>query len=111
MKKNGVTLRFAEESLKKNYDVVLAAETQNGEALQYADESLNKNYEIVPAAVTQNGHALRYADESLKKNYDIVLAVGGTHLYLNSDTVFSELKLAADAVHCEIFKLKDGCYQ
>ena len=43
--------------------------------------------------------------------YDIVLAVGGTHLYLNSDTVFSELKLAADAVHCEIFKLKDGCYQ
>ena len=43
--------------------------------------------------------------------YDIVLAVGGTHLYLNSDTVFSELKLAADAVHCEIFKLKDGCYR
>ena len=43
--------------------------------------------------------------------YDIVLAVGGTHLYLNSDTVCSELKLAADAVHCEIFKLKDGCYQ
>ena len=42
---------------------------------------------------------------------DIILSVGGTHLYLNSDTVFSELKLAADAVHCEIFKLKDGCYR
>ena len=42
---------------------------------------------------------------------DIVLAVGGTHLFLKADTVFSELKLAADAVHCEIFKLKDGCYQ
>ena len=42
---------------------------------------------------------------------DIILSVGGTHLYLNSDTVFSELKLAADTVHCEIFKLKDGCYR
>ena len=42
---------------------------------------------------------------------DIILSLRGTHLYLNSDTVFSELKLAADAVHCEIFKLKDGCYQ
>ena len=49
--------------------------------------------------------------KSIDGKYVIVLAVGGTHLYLNSDTVFSELKLAADAVHCEIFKLKDGCYQ
>ena len=59
---------------------------------------------------TKDQHGLAMPKRNDGK-YDIVLAVGGTHLYLNSDTVFSELKLAADAVHCEIFKLKDGCYQ
>ena len=42
---------------------------------------------------------------------DIVLAVGGTHLFLNADTVFPELKIATDAVSCEVFKPKEVCYQ
>ena len=42
---------------------------------------------------------------------DFVLAVGGTHLFLNANTVFPELKAATDAVSCEVFKPKEACYQ
>jgi hypothetical protein len=42
---------------------------------------------------------------------DIVLAVGGTHLYLNSDTVFSELQIATDTVQRGRNKPDGACYQ
>ena len=43
MKQNGVALQFADESLKKNYSIVLEAVKQNGVALQYADKSVGEN--------------------------------------------------------------------
>ena len=42
---------------------------------------------------------------------DFILAVGSTHLFLRADTVFPELKVATDAVSCEVFKPKEACYQ
>jgi hypothetical protein len=39
------------------------------------------------------------------------LAVGGTHLFLNANTVFPELKAATDAVNREMFKPDEACYQ
>ncbi len=42
---------------------------------------------------------------------DIVLAVGGTHLFLNSDTVFSELQIATDTVQRGRNKPDGACYQ
>ena len=42
---------------------------------------------------------------------DIVLAVGGTHLFLNSDTVFSELQIATDTVQRGRNKQDGACYQ
>ena len=42
---------------------------------------------------------------------DIVLAVGGTHLFLKSDTVFSELQIATDTVQRERNKPDGACYQ
>ena len=42
---------------------------------------------------------------------DIILSVGGTHLYLNSETVFSELQIAADTVQRERNKPSGACYQ
>ena len=42
---------------------------------------------------------------------DIVLAVGGTHLFLNANTVFQELKVATDTVSREMFKPDGACYQ
>ena len=42
---------------------------------------------------------------------DFVLAVGGTHLFLNANTVFPELKIATDAVNREMSKPDGACYQ
>ena len=42
---------------------------------------------------------------------DIILSVGGTHLYLNSETVFSELQVAIDTVQREKSKPDGVCYQ
>ena len=42
---------------------------------------------------------------------DIILSVGGTHLYLNSETVFSELQVAIDTVQRERNKPNGACYQ
>ena len=42
---------------------------------------------------------------------DIVLAVGGTHLFLKADTVFSELQIAAIAAQRERNKPNKACYQ
>jgi hypothetical protein len=42
---------------------------------------------------------------------DIVLAVGGTHLFLKSDTVFSELQIATDTVQRGRNKPDGACYQ
>ena len=42
---------------------------------------------------------------------DIILSLRGTHLYLNSDTVFSELQIGIDAVQRERNKPSGACYQ
>ena len=42
---------------------------------------------------------------------DIILSVGGTHLYLNSDTVFPELQIGIDTVQRERSKPDGACYQ
>jgi len=42
---------------------------------------------------------------------DIILSVGGTHLYLNSETVFSELQVAIDTVQRERNIPNEACYQ
>ena len=42
---------------------------------------------------------------------DIILSVGGTHLYLNTDTVFSELQIGIDTVQRERNKPDGACYQ
>ena len=42
---------------------------------------------------------------------DIILSLRGTHLYLNSETVFSELQVAIDTVQRERNKPNEACYQ
>ena len=42
---------------------------------------------------------------------DIILSIGGTHLYLNSETVFSELQVAIDTVQRGRNKPDGACYQ
>ena len=42
---------------------------------------------------------------------DIILSLRGTHLYLNTDTVFSELQIGIDTVQRERNKPDGACYQ
>jgi len=63
-------LQYADASLKKDRDVVLAAVQQNGLALQHADASLKKDRDVVLAAVQQNGLALQSAIEAKIKIND-----------------------------------------
>ena len=42
---------------------------------------------------------------------DIILSLRGTHLYLNTDTVFSELQIGIDTVQRERNKPNGACYQ
>ncbi len=81
IQEDGNTLEFADKSLQKDKEVVLAAVQQNGLALEYADKSLQKDKEVVLAAVKENedgyanfDSALQYADKSLQKDKEVVLA-------------------------------------
>jgi len=42
---------------------------------------------------------------------DFVFAVGGTHLFLNANTVLPELKIATDTVSREMSEPNEACYQ
>jgi len=63
---NGSTLEYANPKFKRDRDVVLAAVRRCGSALKYADPSLKCDKEVVKAAVAQSSWALTYADESLR---------------------------------------------
>merc|ERR1740133_814078 len=72
--KDGYALEFADASLQTNRDIVMAAVTRNGQALEFADAWCKSDPDIVMAAVITNGDALYYADPLLKEHRDIVLA-------------------------------------
>ena len=68
------TLADADEKLKADKEVVLAAVKQNGLALEYADKKLKADKEVVLAAVKQDADALRFADKKLRADKKIVMA-------------------------------------
>ena len=68
------SLADADEKLKADKEVVLAAVKQNGLALEYADKKLKADKEVVLAAVKQDADALRFADKKLKADKKIVMA-------------------------------------
>ena len=49
----------------------MVAVKENGRALQFADESLKKDKEVVKTAVKKYGRALQYADPSLQEDKDL----------------------------------------
>jgi len=63
-----VGLNLSKKDSKDKKAILLAA-IKEGDSLafRHADDSLKKDKEVVLAAVKQNGRALKYADDSLKK--------------------------------------------
>ena len=78
---SGSILELADDSLKKDKEVVLAAVQNFGHNLEYADKSFRKDREVVLAAIKNYGRALNYADDSLKKDKEIVLAAVQNDVY------------------------------
>ena len=82
VKIDGSLLQYADDSLKKDKEVVLAAVSSlssNHEDsfeiyLEYADDSLKKDREVVLMAVKHNCSSLEYASKNLQADREIVLA-------------------------------------
>jgi hypothetical protein len=62
---DGWALEFADESLRADREVVLAAVHQCYSALKYANQSLRGDPEVVLAAVYQDYSALAFADKAI----------------------------------------------
>ena len=100
VKHGGNALIYADDSLKKDKEVVLEAVKESGDALEYADDKLRADKEVVLEAIKvdiinlsitdeklradkkfmlevikQNGEALGYVDDSLKNDPDILAIV------------------------------------
>ena len=68
------SLEDADEKLKADKEVVLAAVKQNGLALEYADKKLKGDKEVVLTAIKQDADAFIFADKKLKADKKIVMA-------------------------------------
>ena len=91
----------ADESLKADKEIIMAAAKLDGMSLKYADDSLKGDKEVVLAASEEDGWcALKYCSEDLKADRDFVLeivkkdgsALGEAHESLKAD---KEIVLAA----------------
>jgi len=70
-----MTLQFADEKLKGDREIVLAAVKSSGLALEFAAEKFKRDRDIALAAVTQTDFALEYVHESLMRDRAFVLSV------------------------------------
>jgi hypothetical protein len=104
VQENGWALQSADDSLKRNKQIVLAAVQQDGGALECADDSLKRNEQIVLAAVQQNGYALDYAHETLKDDelfLSIVDSTGMLRIECVSKRIREEIRKDLRIVGCE----------
>lgn len=69
---NGLALKHAHKTLKKNHDIVLMAVQQNGMALKFAHSTLQEQTDIVEAAVKQNPGSFVWASEKLCNDEKII---------------------------------------
>ena len=72
--KSGTELSNALDRFRADREIVMAAVKQDGSALQYASEELCADREIVMAAVRQDGSALAHASSELRADREIVMA-------------------------------------
>ena len=59
IKEDTFALKDADDSIKQDKEIVLAAVANYADAIQYADASLKKDKEIVLAAVASKGQAIQ----------------------------------------------------
>lgn len=72
--KDGYALKYADDDVKADRDIVLVAVTSNGGALGHADPDLQDDKEVVITAVRNYGHALYHASPDLRADREVVVA-------------------------------------
>ena len=56
VQKNGLSLKYASDELKNNFEIVkIAVQKNRGLALEYASDELKNNFEIVKLAIQKYG--------------------------------------------------------
>jgi len=66
--RDGLSLQYAPDALKNDYDVVKAAVQTDGRALQYASDTLRNDKLIVLAAVMNDSSAITFASDELRND-------------------------------------------
>jgi hypothetical protein len=72
VQENECALQYADDTLRANEKIVMAAVQHYGRALKYADATLKSNENIVMAAVQRNGYALEFADVTLTSTEEFI---------------------------------------
>lgn len=112
-------LRLIHESLRVDYDVVLAAVKINGLELEHAHESLQAHHDIVLAAVKQNAFALRYASYDVYGDCEIIRAAVEARRPLgasgwtdwNSPRLFKLLAEVPEVVRSDVGVMKAAAFR
>ncbi|MGR3912318.1 MAG: DUF4116 domain-containing protein [Candidatus Rhabdochlamydia sp.] len=79
VQKDGLALERASEALKNNKQIVLAAVKNNWQALKYANDKLKDDPDVVLAAIEKSGYALEYASARLKNDKEFILPILKKH--------------------------------
>ena len=66
-------LKYAQEEIKSNKEIILQAVKSSGLNIEYASESLKNDREIVMAAVQNNGRSLNYVLKEFGSDREVVL--------------------------------------
>ncbi|CAE7659548.1 unnamed protein product [Symbiodinium necroappetens] len=72
VKKNGLSLRFANLRFKGNPDVVRLAMKENAFAFEYASAELRSDLSMALPAVSHDGLLLQFLPEDLKSNMEVI---------------------------------------
>lgn len=71
---DGHALKYVDDGLKADKEVVLAAINLTPDSIEYADDSLKADKEVVLAALASPGDSFKFVDKSLKNDKDVVSA-------------------------------------
>lgn len=108
---NGAWLKYADQHLKKDRDVVFAAMQDFYPAYRHADPCIWRDREFVLSAVKCNGNTLSLAHPSLKKDREIVFTAvkqcGGS-LYYADESMKKDKEIVMTAISEYFFPFDDA---
>eukprot|EP01080_Neovahlkampfia_damariscottae_P012406 gene12406-6073_t len=74
VQQNGLSLKYLNEELRNDFDIILNSVKQNGNTLEYIPNKFKNNFMIVFEAIKQNSKSIRFLNENeeMIKNEEII---------------------------------------